>query len=126
VRHFVVELRKPNPAGRRTLTFEFRVRPAWSAQVIGQVCELLEFYFRTLVRAWYRALASALYTAAEVGGAIEAKVAGLAGHLGERAARSLCRPSRPFPEACRLLVIVDPRLSGSTSGRTSTERGGAA
>jgi hypothetical protein len=88
VQRYVVTLPEPNPAGRRTLTLEYRPLLVWTEQRLAQVRELLTRYFAkiggygwghdTTVRLWHDALTET-FTADELRSAIDAKAASLIG-----------------------------------------------
>ena len=92
VQRYVVTLPEPNPAGRRTVTFEYRPLLAWAEQRLVQVRELLTRYFAkiggcsraddTTVRVWHDALMET-FTADELRWAIDAKAASLIGSSAE-------------------------------------------
>jgi len=89
VQRHVVTLAAPNPAGRRTVTFEYRPLLTWTEQRLAAVRELLVLYFGCIggfwragnatVGAWHDALVNGTFTADELRWGIEVKAASLIG-----------------------------------------------
>jgi hypothetical protein len=89
VERYLVTLPEPNPAGRRTVTIEYRPLIAWTEQRLATVRELLVLYFACIgafrragtatVRAWHDALNNGMFTADELRLGIGAKAHSLEG-----------------------------------------------